>query len=69
MSFGDASFAISADGSETVKIKLPSAARAYLAHHKTLRVSVDVTTEANGMHSARTYTITLRASGSGHHKG
>jgi hypothetical protein len=69
MSFGGASFTISANGSATVKIKLPSAARAYLAHHKTLHVSVEISTEADGMHSSRTYTITLRTSGSGHHKG
>jgi hypothetical protein len=70
LSFGDASFTISAKGSETVKIKLSSAARAYLTHHKTLSVSLAVSTSASsGMHSVKTYTITLHAFGSGHHKG
>lgn len=69
MSFGSASFTISADGIETVKIKLSSVARAYLTRHKTLRVSLAVSTTASGMHSSNTYTITLHASGSSHHKG
>jgi hypothetical protein len=61
LSFGSASFTIAADGSETVKVKLSSAARAYLTHHKTLSLALVISTSASDMHSAKTYTITLHA--------
>jgi hypothetical protein len=67
---GEASFSISADGTEIVKVKLSQSGRAELAHPKTLHVLVAVTTQASGLASAsKTYSLTLHVSGSTHRKG
>lgn len=69
VSFGSASFTISADGHSSVKIKLSGGARADLASHKTVRIEVTIATSASGMQGvSKTYTITLRAPASHHGK-
>ncbi|MGC2372474.1 MAG: hypothetical protein WA484_01245 [Solirubrobacteraceae bacterium] len=70
VSFGTASFTISAHGSETVKIKLSRTARGDLTRHKALRVTLTLTTSATGMSSiSKTYSLTLHASAPHHGKG
>jgi len=69
VSFGSASYTISANGHETVKIKLSSAARADLTRNKTLHISSTITTGASGMTSlTKLYTITLHAAKAAHGK-
>jgi hypothetical protein len=70
VSFGSASFTISAHGTQSVKIKLSHAARADLTRHKTLRITVTISTNTKGMQGvSKTYTITLHAPSSRHGKG
>jgi outer membrane biosynthesis protein TonB len=59
---GEATFSIAPHGSEVVKLKLSRSARALLAHHKTVRVLVTVTTQATGQpDSTKSYTLTLHS--------
>ena len=67
---GEASFSIAGHGTEAVKVQLSKSGRALLARHKTLHVLVTITMQASGHPDiTNSYTITLRAPSSGHHKG
>jgi hypothetical protein len=68
VSLGKASFTISAQARGTVTIKLAHAARAELASHKSLRVTLTIVTNTSGEPSvSKTYSLTLHAPAT-HHK-
>jgi hypothetical protein len=65
----EASFSIAPHGTEVVKLKLSKSGRAQFTHHKSIRVLVAVTTQADGQpDSTKSYTLTLRAAKSAHGK-
>jgi hypothetical protein len=63
VALGEASFSISPNGSNVVKVKLTRSGRAALARHKTLPVKATITTQGSGQAPVtKTYSLTLRAS-------
>ncbi len=62
LALGSASFGISPNGKQTIKLELSRGGRAELARHKTLRVLATVVTKAGGQTSqTKTLTLTLHA--------
>lgn len=60
VSFGTASFGISPDGKQIVKLKLSKVGRSELAHHGTVRVVATITTLASGQTTTtKTFGLTL----------
>jgi hypothetical protein len=59
MTLGTASFTIAAHASETVSLKLSRTGLAALKRHRTLHVTVVVTSEAGGKSSTKSYAVTL----------
>jgi len=69
VTLGQASFSIVAGGNEVVKLSLTKTGRAELAHLKTIRALVTLTTQMSGQPTAtKTYSLTLH-SGSSKRKG
>jgi hypothetical protein len=68
-SLGSASFTLSPNGEQVVKLKLSQRGRAELARHKTLRVLATVTTQASGKTTtSKTFSLTLHAAKATHGK-
>ncbi len=68
-SLGTASFGISPNGKQVVKLKLSQRGRSELARHKTLHATATIATQASGQTTAtKTFSLTLRAAKPAHSK-
>lgn len=67
-SLGTASFGLSPNGKQLVKLKLSRRGRSELAHHKTLHALATITTDASGqVTTTKTFSLTLHVGSRAHH--